>query len=65
MIPSPYDGYPSDWREDMDKAPKGRCPSCDKNLTLDLKGQKWVVPSHNLSRPGPNPECPGTGKAPR
>lgn len=47
------------------KVPKGICPSCGrKRLTLDLRGQRWVIPSHNLSRPGPNPECPGTGKAP-
>jgi hypothetical protein len=42
--------------------PKGKCPGCGKRFTLDLKGQKWVIPSHNLRIAGKiNPECPGTG----
>lgn len=49
----------------MDRAPKGKCPDCGKKFSLSLKGREWVVPSHNLSKPGPNPECPGTGKLPR
>lgn len=43
---------------------KGICPSCGKSKKLVLKGRELVIVSHNLSRPGPNPECPGTGKAP-
>lgn len=46
------------------KTPKGKCPKCGKNFRLELKGQNWVVPSHNLRIAGQvNPECPGTGKA--
>ena len=48
-------------QQKMNRAPKAKCPSCSKKLTLDLRGTKWVIPSHNLSKPGPNPECPGTG----
>lgn len=42
--------------------PKGRCKKCKKNLTLDLKGQWWVVPSHVSRKLGEiNQECKGTG----
>jgi hypothetical protein len=43
------------------RAPRGKCPSCKKSLRLDLRGPSWVIPSHNLRVPGPNPECSGTG----
>jgi hypothetical protein len=44
---------------------KGKCPSCNKRIKLDLKGTEWVIASHNLRILGQiNPECPGTGKKP-
>lgn len=49
----------------MDKIPKGRCQSCDKKFRLELQGQKWIIPYHDVSKPGPNPQCPGAGKAPK
>lgn len=45
----------------MNRVPKGKCPSCSKKFTLELRGMQWIIPSHNLRKPGPNPECPGTG----
>ena len=48
------------------QAPKGNCSECGKRKTLELKGQKWVIPSHNLRIAGmTNPECKGSGKAPQ
>lgn len=43
--------------------PKGKCPKCKKRLTLDLRGQNWVIPSHVERVLGKvNDECKGTGK---
>lgn len=50
----------------MGHTPKGKCPECDKKYTLVLQGTNWVIPSHNKRILGEiNPECKGTGKAPK
>lgn len=50
----------------FNQPPKGKCRNCGKKFTLDLRGTSWVIPSHNLRIAGvTNPECPGTGKAPK
>lgn len=49
----------------MERVRKGKCRSCGKTKRLELKGSAWVVVYHDLSKPGPNPECPGTGKLPK